>query len=118
MQTGDVIKFLRKNFKMTQDELAEKLRLNKSSIQKYESVAVQNLKIETIRESCEIFKIAPWILIFPDRIESNEMMKSVSSYGSEYLIIRELNERGLEKLRDYAHDIMKIEEYRNGSETH
>lgn len=118
MQTGDVIKFLRKNFKMTQDELAEKLRLNKSSIQKYESGAVQNLKIETIRELCEIFKIAPWILIFPDRIESEDVLKRTSKYTAEYLIVRELNENGLEKLRDYAHDIMKIEEYRNGSERH
>lgn len=51
MQTGEVIKFFRKNLNLTQDELAEKLRVNKSSIQKYESGAVQNLKIETIRDS-------------------------------------------------------------------
>jgi DNA-binding XRE family transcriptional regulator len=42
---------------MTQDELANKLLVNKSSIQKYESGAVFNLKMETIRDLCQLFSI-------------------------------------------------------------
>ena len=61
---GEVIKYLRKNFNMTQEELVTKLRVNISSVQKYESSIVNNLKMETIRE---LFGIPPWILIFPNQ---------------------------------------------------
>ena len=54
-ETGEVIKYL------TQEELATKLWVNISSVQKYESGAVNNLKMETIRD---LFGIPPWILIF------------------------------------------------------
>lgn len=59
MQTEEVIKFLRKKFDMTQDELAIKLQVNKSSVQKYESGAVSNLKMDTIRNLCQLFSVPP-----------------------------------------------------------
>lgn len=61
METGEVIKYLRKNFNMTQEELTSKLRVNISSVQKYESGTVNNLKMETIRDLYELFSIPLWI---------------------------------------------------------
>ena len=112
MQTGEVIKILRKKFGMTQGELAEKLRVNKSSIQKYESGAVQNLKMETIRSLCEIFSVAPWIFIFSDRITRKEMLMRTAKFSAEYQSITKLNEKGLEKLIDYFRDIVEVEKYK------
>lgn len=113
MQTGEVIKFFRKKFGMTQEELAKRLRVNISSIQKYESGAVQNLKIETIRSLCETFEIAPWVFIFPDKIEDENMITRTQIISSEYKLIRELNKEGMKKIIDYFRDIHSIPKYKS-----
>lgn len=112
MQTGEVIKIFRKNFNMTQEELATKLQVNVSSVQKYESGAVQNLKIETIRLLCETFKIAPWVFIFPEQVTDEETIFRTQQISSEYKLIRELNEDGMKKIIEYFRDIHSIEKYR------
>lgn len=112
MQTGEVIKFFRKKFGMTQEELATKLRVNVSSVQKYESGAVQNLKIETIRLLCETFEVAPWVFIFPDEIHSEETILQNQLLSSEYLLIREVNAEGMKKVIEYFRDIHAIEKYK------
>lgn len=112
MQSGEVIKYLRKNSGMTQDELASKLCLNKSSIQKYESGAVQNLKIETIRLLCELFRVAPWIFIFPERIKSVETIRLLQKYAVDRSTMTTLNEKGIEKVMTYLKDISNIDMYR------
>lgn len=112
MQSGEVIKYLRKISGMTQDELATKLRVNKSSIQKYESGAVQNLKMETIRQLCEVFEVAPWIFIFPERITSVETIRLLRKYRVNKMLMTSLNEKGIERLMVYLNDISSIDLYR------
>ena len=112
VQTGEVIKLFRKKFKMTQEELATKLQVNVSSVQKYESGAVQNLKIETIRLLCETFEVAPWVFIFPDEIHNEETILRGQILSSEYLLIRELNMEGMKKVIEYFRDIHSIDRYR------
>lgn len=115
MQTGEVIKFFRKKFNMTQEELATKLRVNISSVQKYESGAVQNLKIETIRMLCEVFEVAPWVFIFPEKIENEETIFQTQVLTSEYKMIRELNKEGMKKVIDYFRDIHLIDKYKKST---
>ena len=112
MQTGEVIKFFRKKFSMTQEELATKLRVNVSSVQKYESGAVQNLKIETIRLLCETFEVAPWVFIFPDQITDEDTILRSQLLSSEYLMIREVNTEGMKKVIEYFRDIHSIDKYK------
>lgn len=112
METGEVIKFLRKFFNMTQDELAKKLRVNKSSVQKYESGAVQNLKVETIRELCDLFEAPPWLFIFPNHIESEETILIAIKYN-DIRIITAFNDAGINKINEYISDMAKIEEYKS-----
>ena len=112
VQTGEVIKLFRKKFKMTQEELATKLQVNVSSVQKHESGAVQNLKIETIRLLCETFEVAPWVFIFPDEIHDKETILQSQILSSEYLLIREVNTEGMKKVIEYFRDIHSIDRYR------
>ena len=112
METGEVIKFLRKNFNLTQDEFATKLRVNKSSIQKYESGAVNNLKMETIRELCELFKIPPWILIFPNYIQSEKTILNAIKYN-QIRILSILNDAGISKAAEYVKDLSLIDKYKS-----
>lgn len=83
MTTGEIIKKLRIENNYTQQELAEKLGLKLSTMQKYESGAIQNLKLETIREICQIFGISPAILIYPENITfpKDENMKLNELYN-------------------------------------
>lgn len=112
MQTGEVIKFLRKNFNMTQDELAIKLQVNKSSVQKYESGAVSNLKMDTIRDLCRLFSVPPWVFVFPEHITSEEVLGYVagSKHAEDSSIF--LNKEGIQKAIEYVRDLSEIERYR------
>lgn len=112
METGEVIKFLRKNFGMTQDELANKLLLNKSSIQKYESGAVANLKMDTIRDLCRLFSVPPWVFIFPEYITNEDILIYISSSRQAEDSGIFLNKAGIQKAVEYVRDLSEIERYR------
>jgi repressor LexA len=51
MTMGDRIKELRTEAGMTQEELADKLGMQKSAIAKYENGRVENIKQSTIRKN-------------------------------------------------------------------
>lgn len=57
------IKESRLQYKLTQEELAEKLGLQKSAIAKYENGRVENIKRTTIEEMAKIFNCAPSYLM-------------------------------------------------------
>lgn len=59
MDTGKLIKELRIKNNMTQEELGEKLGVQKSAIAKYENGRVENLKRSTIQKLSEIFGVSP-----------------------------------------------------------
>ena len=79
--TGDMIKHLRKQKGLTQDDLAIALGLKKTTIQKYEANVVKNLKIDTIRKLCLLFDATPWFFVFPEQTglrakdEKDELIK-------------------------------------------
>lgn len=112
--TGEIIKILRKYENLTQDELASILEVKKSSIQKYESGAVSNLKRDTIRTLCTYFKVPPWVLIFPELVESEEVLNKMQ-YENHLLenveFLLTLNDDGKEKVLDYAQDLIDSEKY-------
>ncbi len=57
--TGQIIKELRKQKGLTQEELGEILGVQKSAIAKYENDHVVNLKRETIEKMAEYFGVRP-----------------------------------------------------------
>lgn len=114
MTTGKVIKILRKKLNLTQDELASILDVNKSSIQKYESNAVSNLKRDTIRTLCEHFRMPPWVFIFPEYLESEDDLLKMQYENNmfenvEFAFI--LNDKGKEKVLEYAQDLIESGNY-------
>ena len=58
-KTGEIIKLLRKENGLTQEELGKKLGVQKSAIAKYERGEIVNLKRETIQKLSEIFNVMP-----------------------------------------------------------
>lgn len=115
METGEVIKKLRNEKKITQSELGIMLGVNTSSIQKYESGATKNLKLETIRELCHIFDVPPVTFVFPEAYEWNfKKLRKKKDATLNYMFseIIGVNSKGQEKIMDYIFDILAIEEYR------
>lgn len=112
MCTGEVIKYLRKRDNLTQQALAERLGVKKSSIQKYESGSVQNLKLETLQNLCKIFQVVPYAFVFP---ESWVQCKTIHGGGPDFYkciaIYTTLTDEGKQKILDYIEDIGEIDRY-------
>ena len=111
METGEVIKKLRNEKKFTQSELGIMLGVNTSSIQKYESGATKNLKLETIRELCHIFDVPPIVFVLPETLDNGHdacYEKMVKKYLKMKL---ELNNEGIQKINDYIDDIRSMSKY-------
>ena len=63
---GEIIKKLRRNNNMTQQELAGKLNIKHQTIQKYEKVIIINIPIPTLKQIATIFNISLYELLDPD----------------------------------------------------
>lgn len=70
MNTGDIIKKLRKEHKLTQEELGAIIGVQKSAIAKYEHGRVENLKRSSIEKLANYFNVSPsYILGISDDVE-------------------------------------------------
>lgn len=63
MEMGERIKELRERRNMTQDELGDVLGVGKSTIARYESGRVENIKRKTIKDMAELFGVRPSYLM-------------------------------------------------------
>lgn len=111
--TGQVIKELRKTKKLTQEELAERLGVNKSCIQKYQNSTIINLKLDKIRKLCELFQVPPYVFIFPNMWDiatiKNEKFKEHITFHTKYI---NLSEDGRKKVLEYIEDILENPKYK------
>lgn len=69
METGDIIKKLRKNHNLTQEQLGDILGVQKSAIAKYENGRVENLKRSTIQKMATYFNVSPLLFLGYDDID-------------------------------------------------
>ena len=69
MTTGDRIKALRIKHDMSQEELGEKLGVQKAAIHKYENGIIVNLKRSTIAKLAKILNTTPAYLLCLDENE-------------------------------------------------
>lgn len=115
MTTGEIIKFLRNRKGLTQNQLAEILGVKLSSIQKYESNSVNNLKMDVIRKLVKYFRFPPWAFIFPEHIKmKNDKLEGI--YLDENMLktfanCNLLNNVGREKVNTYARDLVDSGNY-------
>ncbi len=69
METGDIIKKLRKDHNLTQEQLGDILGVQKSAIAKYENGRVENLKRSTIQKMATYFNVSPLLFLGYDDID-------------------------------------------------
>lgn len=71
MKVGEKIKAARIAKGMTQEELGNKIGVQKSAIAKYENGRVVNIKRSTLQKIAKVLELRPSELIFEERIENN-----------------------------------------------
>lgn len=114
MHAGNIIKFLRQQHNLTQKDLSKILGVNISSVQKYESAAVNNLKMETIRTLCDYFNLSPIVFVFPEEIELEHLAAGTYIKGrfvNHTKRILALNAEGVEKVMIYVEDLVATGKY-------
>lgn len=113
MDMADRIKERRIAMGYTQEELAQKLGLQKSAIAKYENGRVENIKRTVILNMANILETSPTYLMGWDDLEkelrpTKEEIKIIHKNSYENLVIAEMkkmNQKGKIKLLDTARDM-------------
>lgn len=104
--TGEIIKLIRAQNNLTQEELGDILGVKKSAIQKYESGAIVNFKTDVLRRFYLRFGVSPWFLIFPEEV-------NIESFDSCFMPkLLELNQEGRNRVIQYGYDLLLIDKYR------
>lgn len=119
MHAGDIIKFLRNEKNLTQKDLSKILNVNISSIQKYESGAVSNLKMETIRKLSDYFNLSPIVFIFAEDVELESLLTGrfvKGRYFEHTSTVMSLNDEGVNKVMEYAEDLLVSGNYQKSQD--
>lgn len=124
MTMGEIIKKLREDKGMTQEELGEIIGVQKSAIRKYEKGEVENIKRSAIKQMAELFGVSPCFLMgWEDNYNPNgilsrevELIEQIQhQYGKEAVLLLqhfcELNSAGKEKAIENVADLTEISKY-------
>ena len=124
MTMGEIIKKLREEKGMTQEELGAVIGVQKSAIRKYEKGEVENIKRSSIQRMAELFGVSPCYLMgweanynpngaLAKEVELIEQIQLV--YGKEAVQLlqqfNELNQAGKEKAIENLTDLTEITKY-------
>ena len=113
---GERIKYLRVLADMSQEELGNRVGVQRAAINKYEKGMVTNIPISTIEKIAKTFDVSPTYLVGWDNVESNPLSAEVKIlqgvkkfYGGEVVEIIEqytqLNSTGKKRLLQYLDDM-------------
>ena len=120
-EMGDRIRSLRKKFGMTQKELADKLGVTKTIVNRYESGTIKNIKRSSIEIMCNLFNTSASYLLGIEELEDSlaketKLIEQIQDvYGKEAVELLELfiqlNEAGKQKVISYCDDMTENQKY-------
>lgn len=82
MKTGDIIKTLRIQRGLTQEELGNKLGVKKAAVNKWESGLTKNLKRSVIQALSELFEVSPTYIMGMSNIKVLSTAKKIPLIGT------------------------------------
>ena len=94
MTMGDRIKYLREKVGLTQEELGEKIGVQKSAIRKYEKGEVENIKRSSVKIMADLFGVTASYLMFGEDLEGDAATLATAEERELIRIYRELNATG------------------------
>ena len=116
---GERIKYLRSLANMSQEELGNRVGVQRAAINKYEKGSVTNIPIATIEKIAKIFDVSPTYIVGWDNIEVNPLSAEVKIlqgvkkyYGSHTVELIELyvhlSPVGKKRVFQYTEDMSLI----------
>lgn len=125
MTMGDRIRHLRKQHKMSMEELGCRLGVGKSAILKYEKGQVENLPRSTIEKMSIIFGVSPsYLMCFDEWDQNSEALSDEvklieriqAKWGKEVVCIIqsycELNEAGQKTMLNISESLCELNKYK------
>jgi transcriptional regulator with XRE-family HTH domain len=125
MTMGERIRFLRKQHKMSMEELGSKLGVGKSAILKYEKGQVENLPRSTIEKMAVLFGVSPAYLMCFDEWDKNSEQLSdevvlieriQAKWGKDIVRVLqnyyELNEDGQSTLLNISESLCELSKFK------
>lgn len=108
MEMGDRIRELRLKNKLTQDELAEKLGLQKSAIAKYENGRVENIKRSMIQKMSLVFGVSPaYLMGWEEEKEESGIVYKSNDHKTVIEAIEELSADDIKIIMDMVNRLKK-----------
>ena len=116
---GERIKYLRLLSEMSQEELGNRVGVQRAAINKYEKGSVTNVPIATIEKIATIFNVSPTYIVGWDTVEVNPLSAEVKVlqgvkqfYGEQAVELLEsyvqLTSKGKKRVIQYAEDMSLI----------
>lgn len=125
MTMGERIRILRKQHKMSMEELGSKIGVGKSAILKYEKGEVENLPRSTIEKMSILFGVSPSYLMCFDEWDKNSehlsdevvlIERIQAKWGKDMVMIMqnyyELNADGQETLRNISESLCELSKFK------
>ena len=125
MTMGERIRVLRKQHKMSMEELGSKIGVGKSAILKYENGSVENLPRSTIEKMAVLFGVSPSYLMCFDEWDKNSEQLSdevilieriQAKWGKEMVMIMqnyyELNSEGQSTLLNISESLCELNKFK------
>lgn len=124
MTMGERIRTLRKQHRMSMEELGSKIGVGKSAILKYEKGEVENLPRSTIEKLAIIFGVSPSYLMCFDQWDENsehlsdevKLIERIQTKWGKNMVammqhFSELNEDGQKALLDVAESLNLLDKF-------
>ena len=116
---GERIKYLRTLADMSQEELGNRVGVQRAAINKYENGSVTNIPITTVEKMAKIFDVCPGHILGWDNLDVNTLSAEVKIingvkkfFGKDSVelleVYTELTPRGKKKVLEYAMDMSLI----------
>ena len=113
---GERIKYLRTLADMSQEELGNRVGVQRAAVNKYEKGLVTNIPIATIEKIAQVFDVSPTYIVGWDNIESNPLAAEVKVlngvkrfYGKDTVevieIYTQLNSAGKKRVLQHLDDM-------------
>ena len=112
----------RKEKRLTLEELAKMVGVSKSTVKKWETGYISNMRRDRINALAKILDLNPNVLIdeAPDDTPAPAPADFSSAQNEEQQLIelyRQLNPEGQEKVTDYADDLVNSGKYKKSADT-
>lgn len=107
------IKDLRTSLEWKQEDLAQRLKVSKVSVSRYE-LEQRQLTPDIIEDLCTIFDVSADYLLCRSDVPNTRFTKADASLLLQF---RELNEEGKEKVLSYLGDLVMTGAYKKGDES-